>query len=189
MVELDLVNPRTIKLLIFASVIVGQLFCTGYFFDGQDQTTIADNTGAFLGRSVIVAIASALLMIPLKLIIGIFLIGSPPDPKGKRADLDAAEDSLNTRRKIGYIAVGCWIVGCCYSIVMFAFSFNANARGKWLITYFGSLFADNAVVYHLKLFTKLGVGLILLQVAKTPLMMRLAEHCAGKIIDCIIKCF
>ena len=189
MAELDLVNPRTVKLLIFASVIVGQLFCTGYFFDGQDKTSIGDDTGGFMGRSVIVAIASCLLMIPLKIIIGMFLIGAPPDPKGKRADLDAAEESLPKKRRIGYISVGCWIVGCCYSIVMFAFSFNANARAKWIITYFGSLFADNAVVYHLKLFSKLALGLILLKIAKDPIMMQIAGSCAGKCIDCIIGCF
>jgi len=70
----ELKTPRPSKFLIFTSIIVGELFTTGYFscnfyrkistrgqkyfFDSSENTSISENTNAFLGKAVVMSITN-----------------------------------------------------------------------------------------------------------------------------------
>ena len=185
----EIVTPRAAKLLIIAAVFIGELFTTGYFFDAQDKTSISESGSAFVGQAAIFSIASALLMVPLKIIISLFLAGKPLDRKATRAQLDASDRSRILSRKIGYILIALWLAGCGWGVAMFVVSFTEPALDKWLITYFATFFHEVVIVFQLKVLFKVLIALLLMKLMRSPIMLTVAGAIAEKIVDFIMKWF
>ena len=79
-----------------------------------------------------------------------------------------------------------WIVGCGYAIIMFGISFSKIALQKWLYTFFGSFGFDVIIMFNLKMFLKVLIAVLLMSMARFPIMLTVAGAIAGKIIDVLM---
>ena len=182
-------TPRANKVLIIFSSLLGQLFTTGYFFDAQDTQPIGESLDGYMQKAAIVGIAASLLVIPLKIIISIFLAGKELNEKAKRKELDEADKKERNKRGFGYILIFFWIIGSGYAISMFALSFTSIALQKWLLTFFSSFFFDTIIIFNIKMFLKVIVALILMSLAKFPIMLTLAGSIVSYIVDTMMAWF
>lgn len=176
-------------MLTIASVLLGQLFVSGFFFDASDSTPITDVGTDFLNRAVIVAIAAAFLVIPLKIILSLFLSGRELSEDATRKELDDADERLPKMRRIGYVLIGLWVAGSGYGITMFVMNFSQAAMVKWLTTFFGSFFMDVIILFSLKVAVTVVIGLLLMKIAKYRIILVIASGIAGKLISCLMRFF
>jgi len=185
--EPELKTPRPSKFLIFVSIIVGELFTTGYFYDSTQNVSIEDDTYAFLGRAAIMGLAAMTLMIPLKIFINVFMIGPELKEGMTRHEVYRAERYAPIFKKIGNMFGVAWIVACTYGIVMYMIAFPGYALNNWMTSFGMSVFLQLFVLSQLKVLVKSGVGLILLSICRTKFMMTTAGVIAGGIVDFILK--
>lgn len=171
------------------AVILGELFVSGYFYDPKEEVTIDEDLSAFIAIAVVYSIATALLMIPLNVTMGVFLKGKEIEETNTREDIEKREAKLPLFRKIGYLLIGAWIVFSGYAISMFVINFNDNAMNKWLSTFFMTFFTDVIVIANLKLLITLLIGVLLMRIVKWKMMLAIAAGCAGKIVEIILKYF
>jgi len=179
----EITTPRPYKLMIIICALVGELFVTGYFHDTNVDKSISDDYQYFLSNAVIFTIAATLLMIPLKIIISIFLIGSMPTENMTREDIEASEKKAPMKQKIGLILSFGWVVGCLYGIAMYIVVFPDHALTNWMTTFGISTFTELIIIANLKILLKVGIGMLLMRIARTKAMMTTAGVIAGKIID------
>ena len=182
-------TPRANKVLIIISTLFGQLFSAGYFFDAEDTTPISESLNGYMQKAVIVGIAASLLVIPLKVIISAFLAGKELTEKSKRKELDEADKKLQKKRLLGYIFIFFWLVGSGYAIAMFALSFTSIALQKWLLTFFSSFVFDVIFMFNIKLLLKVIIALILMSMARNPIMLTAAGSIASYIVDTMMAWF
>jgi len=185
----ELKTPRPSKFLIFTSIIVGELFTTGYFFDSSENTSISENTNAFLGKAVVMSIAATVLMIPLKIFIGVFMTGAEIKEGMTREEIASSERKAPVFKKIGNIFGGIWIAFCLYSIFMYMVAFPGYALNNWMTSFGMSTFSELFVMSTLKVLVKSAIGLILMAICRTKFMMTAAGVMAGKVVDCILRYF
>ncbi len=183
----EIATPRPVKVLMIAAVLLGELFVTGYLFNSQDDKDLSSNTREFVGQAAIYSLASALLMVPLKLITSRFLVARPLLATATRAQIEATERKRGTFQVIGCILILIWIALCSWGIVMFALNFTENALDKWMITYFATFLVEMVIIFQLKILLKMLIGLLLLKITRSRCMLTIAGHIAGKLIDCFIR--
>jgi len=185
----EITTPRPIKFLIFISVLVGELFTTGYFFDSSTDTNITNNTSAFLATSVLYSLAATVLMIPLKIFISVFMTGTAINPDMSREEIEKSEKSRPVFKTIGTVFGLTWVVGTLYGIFMFMVSFPNYAVNNWMMAFGMSAFYEIFIVSMLKVSTKCVIGYLLMKLCRTKFMMTAAGVFAGKVTDCIMKIF
>lgn len=112
--------------------------------------------------------------------------GTEIDEKAKLKDLEESEAKLAKKRMIGYILIVIWLIGSGYAIAMFAISFSSVALQKWLLAFFASFGYDVIIVFNMKMFLKVFIGLLLMSVARFPIMMTIAGSIASKIVDTVM---
>ena len=184
----DIVNPRYVKFLVLVAAIFGQFFVTGYFFNPttSQQTQTAQEAAV---TSIAFAIAAALLMIPLKIIIGVFLTGQSPAEGMTREQIESGENSRSCLVKIGMVLGIFWVVGCLYGILMFSISFTDDTLKKWMGTFGLSFGIDVVGIMQLKILVTVLIGMLLLRLIRHPVAMAIAGSIAGKIVDFILAYF
>ena len=185
----DIKTPRPIKTLILASLILGQLFVTGYFFNAEDNLSITEQGQQFVNYSALIAICCSLMMLPLKVIISLFLGGKTLTNHVKKEELEIFDKKQNCLLTAGTILICCWACACLYGISMFVISFTSYALEKWLITYFGGIFINVIVMFNLKFLATIIIATFLLKIARCKLMLAIAGSCAGTIVDFFVRLF
>ena len=185
----DLKTPRPIKTLIYASLILGQLFTTGYFFDAKDTSSISDEGQQFLGTAAIIATCCSLMMIPLKVVISIFLGGKQLNNHVTKEELDKFDRTQKYYQTIGVCLLCCLAGVCLWGIMMFIMTFTTQALLKWIVTFLAGLFINTIVIFNLKLIFSIFIAVFLLKMARCKLMMTIASSCAGKIVDFLLRLF
>ena len=185
----DLKISRPIKTLIMASVYLGQLFVTGYFFDAQDNVSISQAGTQFLGTSAITALLCSLMMIPLKFIICLFLGGKDLNNRVSKEELEKYERNESCFLTSGAILLICWAGVCLWGITMFIMSFTTDAMLKWIVTFLLGIFCSQVLIFNLKLVTTILIALLLLKFARSRIMLSLASGCAGYIVDLFMRFF
>ena len=188
-VQPEFQTPRSNKVWIIISVLFGLLFCTGCFFDAQDETPISVNLNRYIQKAVVVGIVASFLMIPLKIIISNFLAGKEITEKAKRKELDEADKKLGIKRIVGYFLIFFWLIGSGYAIVMFALNFTSIALGKWLLTFLSSFLFDVIIMFNIKMFFKVLVALILMSMVRSTLMLTLVGSISSYIVDSMMAWF
>jgi len=183
----ELKTPRPSKFLIFVSIIVGELFTTGYFFDSSTDTSISDNSSEFIGKAVIMSIAATVLMIPLKIFISVFMTGAELKEGMTREEVMKSEKNAPLFKMIGNIFGAVWIIGCLYGIFMYMVAFPGYALNNWMTSFGMSTFSELFLMSTLKVLVKSGIGFILMMICRTKVMMTTAGIIAGRIIDFILK--
>jgi len=183
----EITTPRPLKFLVFTSVILGQLFVTGFFFNPEEKTSISDNASQFVNTALVYSLAATLLMIPLKIIISLFMTGKPLTEDMTREQIEAAERTRPLFKTIGLVLGFAWIIFCLYSIMMYIISFTQIALDNWMTTYGISMFTELFIVAQLKVLLKVVIGLLLMQIAQTKSMLSTAGIIAGYAIDFIMR--
>ncbi len=183
----EIATPRAAKLLIIVAVLLGTLFVSGYFCNPNEKLELSSNGSTLISQTMIYSIASALLMIPLKIIISLFLVAKPLEPTATRSDIEASEGNRGCLHKVGYILILLWLGVCGWGITMFTINFNDPALNKWLVTYFGAFFWEMCIVFQLKILFKVLIGLLLLKLCRLQCMLTVAGTIAGQIVDLLIK--
>jgi hypothetical protein len=169
------------------SVFLGSLFVAGYFCKPDEKLDLSSNGSELLGQTTLYSIASALLMIPLKIIISTFLVAKPLLPAATRSEIEGIEGKRGNMRKIGYILILVWLGACSWGITMFAVNFNEMALNKWLVTYFGALFWEVFIVFQLKVILKVLISFLLLKLLRLQCMLLIAGSIAGKVVDLLMQ--
>ena len=182
-------TERPIKTLILASLILGQLFVTGYFFDAKDYISLSEAGKQFLGDSAIIATLCSLMMIPLKLIITLFLGGKQLNNHVTKEELEKFDANQKCYQTIGVVLICGWVAACLYGIMMFIMSFTTEALLKWIVTFLMGIFINNVIIFNVKLILSIVIAVFLLKLARCRLMMTIASSCAGKIVDFLLKIF
>jgi len=185
----ELTSPRPLKFLVFFAVIIGELFMTGYFFDPELKKPDNFNVAPVLRDSIVFSIAATLLMIPLKIIIGVFMTGTQPNHEMTREQIESSERNAPTLKFIGAILGFVWIIGCIYGTTMYVLTFSDYALQIWMATFGISFFSETVVSSQLKVLFKVIIGLILMKFAKSKMMLTSAGHIAEKIVDWILHFF
>ena len=180
-------TPRYIQLIITGMIFLGQLFTSGYFYEATDKINVSDNVSEFIGKAVVVTIASALLMIPIKITASVFLNGKAPTENMTREQVDQIERRNPFFQKIGMCLAFIWIIICAWGITMFSIQFESVAMHKWIYTYLICFGNEFLIVEHLKIGFRILIGILLMRFAKSRLMLTLAGAVAAKIVDFIIK--
>ena len=183
----DLKTPRPIKILILASIILGQLFVTGYFFNAEDNLSIMQEGQQFVNKSAIIAIWCSLMMIPLKMIISLFLGGKTLTNHVTPEELKKFDDWRACNLTTGVLLVCVWAGVCLWGITMFVVNFTTNALQKWLVTYFGGIFINLIVIFNLKFAVTVVIGVFLLKCARSKVMLSIAGSFAGKVVDFFMR--
>ena len=187
----EITTPRPMKFLIICCAIVGEIFITGYFYntdsskDPSDEMT--NNTSGYLSQTVIYSIAATLLMVPLKIIMCLFLVGSTFYEDMTRSQIESIERKSATLRTVGYILGVSWLMGCCYGISMYILNFPDAALNGWLTTYSVAFFNETIVISQLKIFIKILLGYVIMRISRTRLLLTAIGLCASTIIDKIIS--
>jgi len=185
--EPELKTPRPSKFLIFVSIIVGELFTTGYFFDSAAKASLNDDPALFFGKAVIMSIAATTLMIPLKIFINLFMTGAELKEGMTRADVERAEKNAPIFKKIGNLFGIAWVAACTYGIIMYMIAFPNYVINNWMTSFGMSIFIQLFMISSIKVLVKSGIGLVLMSICKTRFMMTTAGVIAGGIVDFIMK--
>lgn len=183
----DIKNPRPIKIIVWAALILGQLFVSGIFFNAAGEVSISSDSQAFFDKAALIGVASALLMLPLKLFISFFLSGKVLNEKMKESDLEASERMLPYFRLIGFTFVSCWLGVCLWGISMFVMSFCTSSMEIWMFAFLLSFLTDQVIIFNLKVLVTVLLGILLLQLGKYKCMLSIASSCAGVIVDFILQ--
>lgn len=168
------------------SAILGELFCSGYFFDPNDNTSINSDLSGFVDSATYISIICALFMVPFKIITSFLATCKDLNENSTRKEIEEAERKAAKSRMIAYILIGCWLAGCIYSISMFVMSFSAVAMSKWLITWGTSFGMDAIVMFCTKISITVIVGLILVKLAAFRGMLSATGGTIGKMLEVII---
>ena len=129
------------------------------------------------------------MMIPLKVIIGVFLGGKQLNNHVTKEELEKFDKNQKFYQTVGVILL-CGFAGVClWGIMMFIMSFTTQALQKWLVTFLGGLFINNFVIFNLKLFLSIVIAVILLKFGRCKVMVTIASSCAGKIVDFFTRYF
>eukprot|EP01022_Parablepharisma_sp_SALTPOND_P022586 TRINITY_DN45_c0_g2_i5.p1 TRINITY_DN45_c0_g2~~TRINITY_DN45_c0_g2_i5.p1 ORF type:complete len:1513 (-),score=185.04 TRINITY_DN45_c0_g2_i5:92-4630(-) len=185
----ELETPRSVKFLICIAVLVGELFLSGYFYDTESDINLSDNSSQFLTSAVVYSVAAALLMIPLKLIISLFLAGCTLSEDMTREQIEAAENRVPILRRIGLVLTYAWIIFCMYGILIYVLYFGESSINSWMFTFSFSVFIDTVVISQLEVVITIVIGVLLMYLAETELMMTAAGVLAAKVIDWLNKLF
>jgi len=185
----ELTSPRPLKLLVFCAVIIGELFITGYFFDPELKKPDNIDASEILRNSIVFSIAANLLMIPLKIIIEVFMTGTQPNHEMTREQIESSERKAPIFKFIGAILGFAWIFGCMYGVTMYVLTFSDYALATWMATFGISFFSETVVSSQLKIMFKVLIGLILMQFARSKLVLTAAGQIAAKIVNWIMHFF
>jgi len=183
----EITTPRPLKFLVFACVLIGELFVTGFFYNPEETISITKNSSAVVSKAVVYSIAATVLMIPLKIIISLFMTGKGISEYMTREEIEAAERNGPILKFIGLVLGFSWLGFCLYSIMMYIITFKEIALQNWLTTYGISVFTELIIINQIKVFLKVLIGLILMQIAQSRAMMSTAGIMANYIIDNLIK--
>eukprot|EP01022_Parablepharisma_sp_SALTPOND_P023300 TRINITY_DN489_c0_g1_i1.p1 TRINITY_DN489_c0_g1~~TRINITY_DN489_c0_g1_i1.p1 ORF type:complete len:914 (+),score=94.37 TRINITY_DN489_c0_g1_i1:329-3070(+) len=183
----EITTPRPLKLIIIACALIGQLFVTGYFYDADTDESITKSSEKFLGNAIIYSIAAALLMIPLKVIISVFLVGTQLTEAMTREQIEASEKKVPSFQKLGFVLGFVWVSVCLYGIAMYIVTFSDTALENWMTTFFLTLFTEVVIMSQLKILVKILIGFLLMKVARSKFMLTTAGVLAGKIIGYMSK--
>jgi len=160
--KLELSTPRYLKLLIAAAGILGEFFITGCFYYGYDHDeTFSDGSSTLAGKIVVYGICSALLMVPMKIFLSIFLV-KKAIPEGTHEDkIKEYERILFVMRIIGIVIGMIWVLGSIAGIISFA-AYLTNEGGKnWMKAFGISLGMDLIGLQFLKVAIAFFGGMIL----------------------------
>jgi len=182
----EITTPRCLKFLTLACILLGELFVSGYFYNPKDTAEISENTEAFFNTAIVYSIAAALLMIPLKIIIGIFMTGKVLTDDMTREQVETAERSGPTFKLIGLVLGFAWLGFCLYSIMMYIINFTQIALINWMTTYGISVFTELFIIGQLRVAFKVVIGLVLMKIAKSKFMMTAAGIIADQIVNNLI---
>ena len=185
----DLKITRPLKTLILASVFLGQLFATGFFFNAQDNVSISQAGTQFFGTSAMIATWCSLMMIPLKLIISFFLSGKDLNNHISKEEYENFEQKQDSYLLAGTILLISWLGVCLWGIMMFIMSFTTEAMTKWIVTFLLGIFISQIVIFNLKLLTTILIGIVLLRFVRSRAMLSLASGCAGWTVDLLMRIF
>jgi len=183
----EITTPRPLKFLVFSSVLIGELFVTGFFYNPEETVSISDNASAFINTAIVYSLAATVLMIPLKIIISLFMTGKGITEDMTREQIEAAEKTGPVFKMIGLIMGFGWLGFCLYSIMMYIISFTQIALNNWMTTYGISVFTELIIVTQLKVLLKVLIGLLLMKIAQTKSMMSTAGVIADYIIDFVMR--
>eukprot|EP01022_Parablepharisma_sp_SALTPOND_P023301 TRINITY_DN489_c0_g1_i2.p1 TRINITY_DN489_c0_g1~~TRINITY_DN489_c0_g1_i2.p1 ORF type:complete len:3581 (+),score=247.31 TRINITY_DN489_c0_g1_i2:188-10930(+) len=183
----EITTPRSLKLIIIICALIGQLFVTGYFYDADTDESITESSEKFVGNAIIYSIAAALLMIPLKVIISVFLVGTRLTETMTREQIEASEKKVPSFQKLGFVLGFVWVSVCLYGIAMYIVTFSDTALENWMTTFFLTLFTEVVIMSQLKILVKILIGFLLMKVARSKFMLTTAGVLAGKIIGYMSK--
>ena len=119
-VKSEINTPRSVKLLIGLSAILGEFALTGIF-------------GIF--SIVTAACASALLMILLKMALSVLLTKEYLTESMTSAEMEACEATHMKRRVVGMLMAALWIMGCVAGIAVFALGLTEAETGYWMTAF------------------------------------------------------
>jgi hypothetical protein len=174
-------TPRTIKFLVLVSALFGELFLCGFFYN-TDSESSSNMSNAF-GQFIISCIASALLMVPFKIIICVFLDGLSLSEDMTRKEIEMAEYRLPYFRMVGFVLSGVWCLACIYGIVMYIMTFSEFALEDWASMYFVSFLLEIIVLSQVKVALKVLIGYILLRCSKSPALVGTVGQCLSLMVD------
>jgi len=181
----EITNPRALKFLVFITVLVGELFVTGYFHDADATKGIDNDPNGFITSSLIFSIAATVLMVPMKIIITLFMSGKPLNDNMTREEVERADANRGTLQKFG-IGLGIGLITVfTYGIMMYVVTFSEIALSNWLITFGISAFTEIFVMAPVKVLFKLTLGVLLMKVSRVKWIFNAIGTCFVKIIDWI----
>jgi len=140
---------RFARLTVFVTALLGQLFISGLFFNNDDsakeseETSMLDALTDFSWFDFWVAVVSALLCLPIYLLVKLFF----DKAKGNPASLapENVEITVKRRMRCKVMAYGLswsFMAFCMYEITIFAIQFNSEANFHWLFSFTTSTIYD-----------------------------------------------
>mmetsp|Transcript_54105 Transcript_54105/g.61921 ORF Transcript_54105/g.61921 Transcript_54105/m.61921 type:complete len:743 (+) Transcript_54105:40-2268(+) len=180
----SLTESRAARVIIYYSILIGQLMVVGSFyrFDGDQEGEESEEKKSFVDvvlglviADVYVAVLSALLMKPVRIILRKL-------HREKELPVDAPVGEQlkvlrrnKTRIRGAICVVVLWWLFCTYANTIYSITFGSNLAYRWIII---SIFG---IIYDLTLQTLIEVALMALAVK-----MGLSKHCS-KIVICTAK--
>ena len=149
-------TPRSLKLLIGLSAILGEFALTGVF--------------SIFGI-VTAACASALLMILSKTVLSVLLTKKYLTESMTSAEMEACEATHMKRRVVGMLMAALWIMGCVAGITVFALGLTEAETGYWLTAFVVAAALELIVFPAAKIAFIVGFGLKLAGMIKEKAKM------------------
>ena len=144
----ELNSPRSAKLLIGLTAILGELFMTGLFYYSIDRTGILEILSYGLG--------AALIAIFTKIIMSIFLVRKYMTDDMNEAEMESYEASYTKCRAVGIFIGTVWIVGCVIGTGMLAL--NLSSIENWIMAFGAAALLELIVFPMLKIMFIIVVG-------------------------------
>jgi hypothetical protein len=132
---------RLARLTILFAGIYGKLFASGFFYndskakEAEEEKTFAETLAAYTWTDFWLAILSALLVVPVIIVLGVLFKQKQPDDT---MSPQKVENVLRTNRLKTIIAFGiAWgfMLFCGYEITIFSIQFNHNISSLWMTTF------------------------------------------------------
>ena len=151
-------NPRSLKLLIGGSAVLGELFVTGYFFYGFGRISTSEAIWEEIQQVAKFGVISALLISIWKVMISLFMVRKYMTDVTDQKELEVCETKHKKCRKAGVIIAILAIIGCVAGTVMLALVLDSGAAKVWMEAFIGAIVCDVLLFQMLKIAAMIGLG-------------------------------